>query len=78
MLDKEFELASELFSNAGYFGRYRHHLATMNCRQAWEATESEMPFGLRRFTSYDSFKKALRLERRDELPQVVRLQSAVL
>jgi len=78
MIDKDFEVAAEraakLFTNAGYFARYRELLATVNCREAWEQTESEMPFGLRRFTSYDSFKKALRQERRDALPLVVRLQ----
>ena len=77
MIDKQFELAVELFTNEGYFGRYRELIAEMACRAAWEQVESELPFGLRRFTSYDSFKKALRQERRDVLPLVVRLQSVL-
>lgn len=78
MIDRDFEQISEraaLLSNAGYFARYRELIAVKTCRAAWEQVESEIPLGLRRFMSYDSFKKALRQERRDELPEVVRLQS---
>lgn len=78
MIDKDFELRTEksaaLLTNEGYFRRYREHLGKMNCREAWEAVEKEMPFGLTRFSTYDSFKKGLRQERKKELPAVVRLQ----
>lgn len=74
MIDKQFELAVELFTNEGYFGRYRELIAGMTCRAAWEQVESELPFGLRRFVSYAAFKEALRLERRRQLPVTVRLQ----
>lgn len=78
MTDKDFEIevgkAAELLTNAGYFTRYRNHLATMNCRAAWEATESELPFGLRRFLSFEAFKNALTRERNGHLSETVRLQ----
>ena len=73
-IEIEFTKQAALLTNAGYFDRYRVHLAAMNCRLAWEQVEKELPFGLRRFTTYDSFKKALRQERRRELSQIVRLQ----
>ncbi len=77
MIDRDFEQQSEraaLLSNEGYFSRYRELIAHMGCRSAWEKVESEMPFGLRRFVSYDAFKKALRFERLGILPNTIRLQ----
>ena len=78
MRDTDFERqtakAAALFTNDGYFGRYRELLSDMRCRAAWEQLESEMPLGLRRFVSYDAFKKALRDERRATLSTIVRLQ----
>lgn len=78
MIDKDFEMLSErakLLSNEGYFARYREHLASgKNGREAWEATESEMPFGLRRFQNHTSFKDALLRERRGKLSNTIRLQ----
>lgn len=73
MIDKEFELQMEaqaaLLTNEGYFERYRYHLSiSTTCKAAWEATESELPFGLRRFTHYQSFQKALRMETKKKLP----------
>ncbi len=77
MVDKDteicFEQSAALLTNEGYFARYRVHLATMTCRVAWETVESEMPLGLTRFSTYDSFKKALRRERGNNLPAQVRL-----
>lgn len=79
MTDKDFEIKIEaqaaLLTNDGYFARYRQLIASVSCRRAWEQVESEMPFGLRRFTSYDSFKKALRMERQARLPHIVRLSN---
>ncbi len=78
MRDTDFERqtakAAALFTNDGYFSRYRELIAQMGCRSAWEKVESEMPFGLRRFVSYDAFKKALRFERLGILPNTIRLQ----
>lgn len=73
MIDKEFELRIEaqaaLLTNEGYFERYRYHLSvSTTCKAAWEATEAELPFGLRRFTHYQSFQKALRMEAKKNLP----------
>lgn len=75
MVDTTFEHASALFTNDGYFGRYRELIATMSCREAWQQVEAELPLGLRRFVSYPAFKEALRLERVRRLPVTVRLQS---
>ncbi len=78
MIDKDFEIqaskAQALFTNAGYFARYRELIAVKTCRAAWEQVESEIPLGLRRFVSYDAFKKALRFERLGILPNTIRLQ----
>lgn len=67
-----FEQSATLLTNEGYFSRYRTYISTMTCRAAWEQVESEMPLGLRRFSTYDSFKKALRQEREHALPNSVR------
>ena len=79
MTDKDFEIASEraadLLTNDGYFARYREHLAECRTRrEAWQATENELPFGLRRYESFGAFKNALTLERRGRLSKTVRLQ----
>lgn len=79
MIDKDFELQSEktaeLLTNDGYFARFRQHISDgKSRREAWEATESELPFGLRRFQSLTSLKDALTRERRGTLSATVRLQ----
>lgn len=78
MIDRDFEQYCEksvaLLSNAGYFARYRELIAVKTCRAAWEQVESEIPLGLRRFTSYGAFKEALRLERGRALPEIARFQ----
>ncbi len=82
MIDKDFETFSEkarLLSNEGYFARYREHLAAgKSGREAWEAVESEMPLGLRRFQNHTSFKDALLKERTGRLPQLPRLTLKVV
>lgn len=82
MIDKDFEMLSDrakLLSNEGYFARYREHLASgKNGREAWEATESEMPLGLRRFQNHTSFKDALLKERTGKLPAIPRLTLKVV
>ena len=75
MTDKDFETAAEILTNDGYFARYRQHLR--NCqtnREAWEATEADLPLGLRRFQSFEAFKSALHRERKGHLSSTVRLQ----
>ncbi len=79
MIDKDFELqterAAELLTNDGYFARFRQHIADGKTRrEAWEATESELPFGLRRYSSLTAFKNALTRERSGHLSNTVRLQ----
>ena len=62
MIDKsvemDFEARAALLTNDGYFGRVRELCLEMSVKEAWQQVESELPFGLRRFTHYDSFKKA--------------------
>ena len=75
MIDKDFELRSELLTNGGYFARYRQHLsAGVSRREAWRRTENDLPFGGRRFASFTAFKNALTLERSGRLPATIRLQ----
>lgn len=78
MTDKDFEIRIEaqaaLLTNDGYFTRYRQLIASVSCRRAWEQVESEMPFGGRRFLTYESFKDALRKERRGELSEVATIK----
>lgn len=83
MIDKDFELqserAAELLTNDGYFARYREHRASgKNCRESWEAVESELPLGLRRFQNHTSFKDALLKERTGKLPPLPRLTLKVV
>ena len=74
MIDKDFETAAELLTNDGYFSRYRQHRSDgKNCREAWEATENEMPLNLRRYRNHNSFKDALLKERKGGLTDYPRL-----
>ena len=54
MIDKsvemDFEARAALLTNEGYFGRFRELSQTMTSREAWQQVESELPFGLRRYT----------------------------
>lgn len=78
MTDKDFEIRIEaqaaLLTNDGYFARYRQLIASVSCRRAWEQVESEIPFGGRRFLTYESLKDALRRERRGELSDVAMIK----
>lgn len=75
MIDKDFELHSELLTNDGYFARYRQHLsAGVSRREAWQRTENDLPLGGRRFVSFTAFKNALTLERSGKQSATVRLQ----
>lgn len=74
MIDKDFEIHAELLTNDGYFTRYRQHRADgLNCREAWEAVENELPLGLRRYRNHSAFKDALLKERKGILPVLPRL-----
>ena len=79
MTDKDFETqsenAAELLTNDGYFARYRQHLSEgISRREAWEATEKDLPLGGRRFLSFTAFKNALTLERSGKQSATIRLQ----
>lgn len=59
MQDTDFERKSEkmrLLTNEGYFARHRELSQQMSSEAAWEQVESELPFGLRRFSCVQSFK----------------------
>jgi hypothetical protein len=58
MTDTNFERRAELLTNDGYFGRVRELCQTLSVEDAWRTVESELPFGLRRFTHITSFKAA--------------------
>ena len=59
MMDTDFEAVGRLLTNAGYFDRVRELCREgLNSKQAWEQVERELPFGLRRFTHYVSFRHA--------------------
>lgn len=63
MTDKEFELLQErakLLTNEGYFARHRELAQNIGVEAAWEQVESELPFGIRRFTCIESFQRARR------------------
>lgn len=68
MIDTDFEKRAALLTNDGYFGRVRELGKTMSMTEAWEVVESELPFGLRRFTSYKGFNAARTKEANKTLP----------
>lgn len=63
--------APDILSNRGYFARFRELAQTMGVQAAWERVESELPFGLRRFTSFTAFERAKKKECVGELPEVI-------
>lgn len=78
MLDKDFELAAiehlariraerlDLFSDAGYFARWRELIADKKHDEAWFQVESEFfeAYRCRRFLSFSSFRMAQNREAR--------------
>ena len=69
MTDTDFEQRAALLTNDGYFGRVRELSQTMSMTEAWQTVESELPFGLRRFTHYISFETARVKEAKGSLPK---------
>ena len=70
MIDSDFEAKGRLLTNAGYFDRVRELCREgFSVKDAWEQVESELPFGLRRFTNYKSFDNARALEAGGKLPR---------
>ena len=72
MIDKDFEIAAEravLLSNDGYLSRHRELAQAIGVECAWEQVESELPFGLRRFTCIESFQAARRKVACGEKPE---------
>lgn len=56
MIDRDFEQRAALLTNDGYFDRIRELCRDgKSVKEAWEHVESELPLGLRRFTTYTSF-----------------------
>lgn len=76
MKDTDFELISDrtrLLTNEGYFERHRelYNIHGMKSVEAWERLESELPLGLRRYTSYNAFLNARRRHCRGNLPDLL-------
>ena len=71
MTDTTFERRAALLTNDGYFDRVRELMQECNMpqEQAWDTVEKDLPFGLRRFTSYLSFLNAKKLESEGRLPK---------
>jgi hypothetical protein len=70
--DTDFDRLSEraaLLTNAGYFSRHRELAAIHGVTEAWAMVEAELPFGLRRFTSFHSFENAKKLEAEGAIPK---------
>lgn len=68
MIDSEFEAKGRLLTNDGYFDRVRELCREgFSVKDAWERVEGELPFGLRRFTTYESFSYARVLEVKNKL-----------
>lgn len=68
---------SELLTNEGYFTRFRELAQEMTVLAAWEHLESEMPFGIRRYTSYTAFLAAKKREAKGRLGCVIYLKILV-
>jgi len=69
--DTDFEQLSEraaLLSNEGYFSRHRELAAIHGVTEAWQIVESELPFGLRRFTSFHAFENAKKQHSEGSIP----------
>jgi hypothetical protein len=65
MTDTDFDRISEraaLLTNDGYFARHRELVAEHGVMGAWEKVESELPFGLKRFSSFHAFENAKKQE----------------
>jgi hypothetical protein len=65
MIDKDIERLLEkaaLLTNDGYFARHRELVAEYGVQGAWEKVESELPFGLKRFSSFHAFENAKKQE----------------
>ena len=76
MKDKDFELLSEsttraaaLLTNDGYFARHRELAAEHGVTEAWRMVESELPFGLKRFSSFHSFENAKKMHVEGSIPK---------
>jgi len=77
MIDTEFERLSErarLLTNEGYFSRFRELAPTIGVMEAWRQVESEMPFGLRRYSDFAAFERAKKKESDGSLSETVYLR----
>lgn len=74
MIDTDFEAKARLLTNAGYFDRHRELCRSMGVEQAWEQLESELPLGIRRYTSYHAFEAAKKKESNGTLPNTIFLK----
>lgn len=69
MVDTDFEKYASIVTNKGYFGRVRELCAGgMRVDDAWMQVESELPFGMRRYTNIISFHAARKKESEGRLP----------
>lgn len=65
---------SRLLTNDGYFARFRELAQDMTVLAAWQQLESELPHGIRRYTSYTSFLAAKKRESKGRLGYVIYLK----
>lgn len=77
MTDTDFERLSEkaeLLTNKGYFKRYRELAPQIGVVNAWLQVESEMPFGIRRYSDFAAFERAKKKESNGTLSETVYLR----
>lgn len=74
MTDTDFERITErasLLTNEGYFSRHRELAPEYGVQGAWEKLESELPFGISRYTSFHAFEAAKKREAEGTLNETV-------
>jgi len=77
MTDTDFERISErakLLENKGYFDRHRELVPEYGVQGAWEKLESELPFGITRYSSFHAFEAAKKREAEGTLNETVYLK----
>ena len=77
MKDTEFEQLSEratLLTNKGYFNRFRELAPEIGIVNAWLQVESELPFGIRRYSDFAAFERAKKREAEGTLSETVYLR----
>jgi hypothetical protein len=74
MIDTDFERSASLLTNDGYFSRHRELVPEYGVQGAWQKLESELPFGLTRYSSFHAFEAAKKRESDGTINQTVFLK----